>query len=200
MFNMHINAYTTSGAPCLRLSSSSDPAWQAAFSMLSFSCNRQIPCSAGRWFAGSIPAELEGTLLRNGPGLLEVGGKTLAQPLDGDGMVRQLQLNCSTINVCVLGCFGCCTFLLLCNGGGPCKPTSNSHCYLGVQYSAQCWIVLVVLAYQVGMSSFLLECQRLPNTHNTCKTHTLHVCRSASLQSKMARFISKTSTCGQQTS
>lgn len=24
---------------------------------------------------GSIPAELEGTLLRNGPGLFEVGGK-----------------------------------------------------------------------------------------------------------------------------
>ena len=38
--------------------------------------------------AGTIPAELEGTLLRNGPGLLEIGGKALSQPLDGDGMVR----------------------------------------------------------------------------------------------------------------
>lgn len=37
--------------------------------------------------AGTIPAELEGTLLRNGPGLLEIGGKPLSQPLDGDGMV-----------------------------------------------------------------------------------------------------------------
>ena len=37
--------------------------------------------------AGTIPAELQGTLLRNGPGLLEVGGKALSQPLDGDGMV-----------------------------------------------------------------------------------------------------------------
>lgn len=36
---------------------------------------------------GTIPAELEGTLLRNGPGLLEVGGTKLAQPLDGDGMI-----------------------------------------------------------------------------------------------------------------
>lgn len=38
--------------------------------------------------AGTIPAELEGTLLRNGPGLLEIGGRPLSQPLDGDGMVR----------------------------------------------------------------------------------------------------------------
>ncbi|BDA40369.1 beta,beta-carotene 15,15'-dioxygenase [Coccomyxa sp. Obi] len=36
---------------------------------------------------GSIPAELEGTLLRNGPGLFEVGGKPIGQPFDGDGMV-----------------------------------------------------------------------------------------------------------------
>eukprot|EP00884_Botryococcus_braunii_P006857 jgi/Botrbrau1/16172/Bobra.0272s0007.1 len=36
---------------------------------------------------GEIPKELEGTLLRNGPGLFEVGGKSLPQPLDGDGMV-----------------------------------------------------------------------------------------------------------------
>ena len=39
-------------------------------------------------FAGTIPAELEGTLLRNGPGLLEIGGTALPQPLDGDGMVK----------------------------------------------------------------------------------------------------------------
>ena len=37
--------------------------------------------------AGELPAELSGTLLRNGPGLLEIGGKPLTQPLDGDGMV-----------------------------------------------------------------------------------------------------------------
>ena len=36
---------------------------------------------------GELPKELEGTLLRNGPGLLEIGGKPLTQPLDGDGMV-----------------------------------------------------------------------------------------------------------------
>jgi all-trans-8'-apo-beta-carotenal 15,15'-oxygenase len=37
---------------------------------------------------GTIPAELRGTLLRNGPGLFEIGDKRIAQPFDGDGMVR----------------------------------------------------------------------------------------------------------------
>ncbi len=37
---------------------------------------------------GELPRELAGTLLRNGPGLLEIGGKPLTQPLDGDGMVN----------------------------------------------------------------------------------------------------------------
>ena len=41
---------------------------------------------------GAIPAELEGTLFRNGPGLLELGGKKLNQPFDGDGMVVRLAL------------------------------------------------------------------------------------------------------------
>ena len=42
--------------------------------------------------SGAIPAELEGTLFRNGPGLLELGGKKLNQPFDGDGMVVRLAL------------------------------------------------------------------------------------------------------------
>lgn len=37
---------------------------------------------------GTIPKDLEGTLLRNGPGLFEVGNKKIAQPFDGDGLVR----------------------------------------------------------------------------------------------------------------
>ncbi|KAL4438663.1 hypothetical protein ABPG77_006267 [Micractinium sp. CCAP 211/92] len=36
---------------------------------------------------GTIPAELEGTLLRNGPGLFEVGGVKIPQPFDGDGLL-----------------------------------------------------------------------------------------------------------------
>jgi hypothetical protein len=38
---------------------------------------------------GTIPAELRGTLLRNGPALYEIGGKRIPQPFDGDGMVAQ---------------------------------------------------------------------------------------------------------------
>ena len=41
---------------------------------------------------GELPAELSGTLLRNGPGLLEIGGKALTQPLDGDGMASPFAL------------------------------------------------------------------------------------------------------------
>lgn len=36
---------------------------------------------------GEIPAELRGTLLRNGPGQFEIFGKQIGQRFDGDGMV-----------------------------------------------------------------------------------------------------------------
>jgi all-trans-8'-apo-beta-carotenal 15,15'-oxygenase len=36
---------------------------------------------------GQIPLELEGTLFRNGPGLLDIGGHPIQHPFDGDGMV-----------------------------------------------------------------------------------------------------------------
>jgi len=36
---------------------------------------------------GEIPAELTGTLFRNGPGLLDVNGQRIHHPFDGDGMV-----------------------------------------------------------------------------------------------------------------
>ncbi|KAK9808770.1 hypothetical protein WJX72_003249 [[Myrmecia] bisecta] len=42
---------------------------------------------------GEIPKELRGTLLRNGPGLLEVGGHKLPQPFDGDGLVCSFAFN-----------------------------------------------------------------------------------------------------------
>jgi len=38
---------------------------------------------------GEIPVELQGTLFRNGPGKLEIGGVKLNQPFDGDGMVSK---------------------------------------------------------------------------------------------------------------
>ena len=36
---------------------------------------------------GEIPADLSGTLYRNGPGLLDVQGTPLQHPFDGDGMI-----------------------------------------------------------------------------------------------------------------
>jgi all-trans-8'-apo-beta-carotenal 15,15'-oxygenase len=39
---------------------------------------------------GTIPRELEGTLFRNGPGLMEVFGHELKHPFDGDGMISSI--------------------------------------------------------------------------------------------------------------
>ena len=36
---------------------------------------------------GEIPAELSGTLFRNGPGLLDIGNEAIHHPFDGDGMI-----------------------------------------------------------------------------------------------------------------
>ncbi|MFQ6539356.1 MULTISPECIES: carotenoid oxygenase family protein [Aphanothece] len=41
---------------------------------------------------GVIPAELAGSLYRNGPGRLERGGQWVHHPFDGDGMITALQL------------------------------------------------------------------------------------------------------------
>ncbi|NJL84109.1 MAG: Apocarotenoid-15,15'-oxygenase [Chloroflexaceae bacterium] len=39
---------------------------------------------------GEIPLALRGTLFRNGPGLLSIGGTNLAHPFDGDGMISAI--------------------------------------------------------------------------------------------------------------
>jgi all-trans-8'-apo-beta-carotenal 15,15'-oxygenase len=39
---------------------------------------------------GKLPEGLQGTLYRNGPGLLEAYGTPLVHPIDGDGMVLYL--------------------------------------------------------------------------------------------------------------
>lgn len=39
---------------------------------------------------GQIPRELYGTLFRNGPGLLDINGQSIAHPFDGDGMVSAI--------------------------------------------------------------------------------------------------------------
>lgn len=40
---------------------------------------------------GCIPADLKGTLYRNGPGRLERGGHWVHHPFDGDGMITALR-------------------------------------------------------------------------------------------------------------
>ena len=42
---------------------------------------------------GEIPAELQGTLYRNGPGRLERGGQWVHHPFDGDGMITALRFD-----------------------------------------------------------------------------------------------------------
>lgn len=42
---------------------------------------------------GEIPADLKGTLFRNGPGLLEVNGQRIHHPFDGDGMISAIAFN-----------------------------------------------------------------------------------------------------------
>ena len=39
---------------------------------------------------GDIPADLEGTLFRNGPGLMDVFGHEVKHPFDGDGMISSI--------------------------------------------------------------------------------------------------------------
>jgi len=39
---------------------------------------------------GTIPPDLNGTLFRNGPGLLEIGGLPIHHPFDGDGMISAI--------------------------------------------------------------------------------------------------------------
>ncbi|MBD2384836.1 carotenoid oxygenase family protein [Cylindrospermum sp. FACHB-282] len=42
---------------------------------------------------GEIPPELQGTLFRNGPGLLDVNGQSIHHPFDGDGMISRITFN-----------------------------------------------------------------------------------------------------------
>ncbi|MDP6934887.1 MAG: carotenoid oxygenase family protein, partial [Myxococcota bacterium] len=42
------------------------------------------------WIEGTIPSSLRGTLLRNGPGGVQVQGHPLRHPIDGDGLVCKL--------------------------------------------------------------------------------------------------------------
>ncbi len=45
---------------------------------------------------GTIPSELQGTLFRNGPGLLDINGIPIRHPFDGDGMISAISFNNGT--------------------------------------------------------------------------------------------------------
>ena len=61
--------------------------WASAFRNVSVELD-DVPLTAVR---GAIPAELRGTLYRNGPGRLERGGIWVHHPFDGDGMITAIQ-------------------------------------------------------------------------------------------------------------
>lgn len=63
--------------------------WASSFCNVSVELSDE-PLLAAR---GAIPAELSGTLYRNGPGRLERGGHWVHHPFDGDGMVTALRFS-----------------------------------------------------------------------------------------------------------
>ena len=66
--------------------------WASAFRNVGQELNElHLPVSRG-----SLPAELQGVLYRNGPGRLERGGQWVHHPFDGDGMITALRLQGGT--------------------------------------------------------------------------------------------------------
>ena len=55
-----------------------------------------VPLKASK---GTIPADLNGTLYRNGPGRLERGGHWVHHPFDGDGMITALRFEAGGLNL-----------------------------------------------------------------------------------------------------
>jgi all-trans-8'-apo-beta-carotenal 15,15'-oxygenase len=83
---MQSNSLTTRASTQLSASSSALSYdlqdWQKGY--------RSLPQEHDYWLdeiAGEIPHELNGTLFRNGPGLLDINGQRIHHPFDGDGMV-----------------------------------------------------------------------------------------------------------------
>lgn len=59
--------------------------WQKGYESLKTESNYWIDDVEGQ-----IPAELNGTLFRNGPGLLDINGHKIHHPFDGDGMISAI--------------------------------------------------------------------------------------------------------------
>jgi all-trans-8'-apo-beta-carotenal 15,15'-oxygenase len=69
--------------------------WASAFRNVGSELSA-VPLQAAR---GTIPAELKGTLYRNGPGRLERGGHWVHHPFDGDGMVTALRFDAGGVRL-----------------------------------------------------------------------------------------------------
>ena len=61
--------------------------WASAF----VNVEQELSGVAVRPSRGAIPAELQGCLYRNGPGVLERAGQTVHHPFDGDGMITAIR-------------------------------------------------------------------------------------------------------------
>ena len=68
--------------------------WASAFGNVDSELT-DVPLKAA---SGSIPAELKGTLYRNGPGRLERGGQSVHHPFDGDGMIAALRFEAGELS------------------------------------------------------------------------------------------------------
>ena len=61
--------------------------WASAFRNV----DRELTAEPLQATRGTIPAALQGTLYRNGPGRLERAGHWVHHPFDGDGMITALR-------------------------------------------------------------------------------------------------------------
>ena len=69
--------------------------WASAFRNVGRELSNE-PLNASK---GTIPADLRGTLYRNGPGRLERGGHWVHHPFDGDGMVTALSFEAGGVSL-----------------------------------------------------------------------------------------------------
>ncbi|MFM7087209.1 MAG: carotenoid oxygenase family protein [Cyanobium sp.] len=69
--------------------------WASAFRNVGVELDA-VPLTASR---GAIPAELQGTLYRNGPGRLERGGTWVHHPFDGDGMITAIRFDAGGVSL-----------------------------------------------------------------------------------------------------
>ena len=61
--------------------------WSSAYQNV----EKEVTNEPLKWSKGKIIKNLNGTLLRNGPGILQRGGQWVHHPFDGDGMITSIK-------------------------------------------------------------------------------------------------------------